>query len=565
MKSMKSLVNFAIVLLLIGGFAYEGIWKWMICRRYVPAGKSLLVMFRGNLIAGKTDAAEGDFARVENGRPVERGFLMEMAGPGRHFEFDPIHYQCTEVDDVVIAPGQVGIVYCKLGKDLPTGQFLVDGDVGKTKEKGVLRKVLKPGRYRINPYGYEVKPETMPDRPANAATARRGQQGNAPTGKLGGWIEIEPGYVGVVTNLAADPVRGTKAGIQEEVLQPGIYAVNPKEQQVDIIGVGYQVTTIKAELSKDDRGKLLLDENGEPIARKGGAAGITFPSIDGFSISLDFTTVWGLMPDQAPKVISLYGTLENVEKNVIRPEIESICRINGSRLGAVELLTGNNRESFQNNVSENVKKILTEKEISLQVGLVRHIYIPPAVRGPIQKANIADETKLTTDMEGDSKKIEANLEEARSMVTLQEKTVTSETEKLYQEAMAKGEKVVAEIEADTGRLVAVIARKTAEVDAQATLLLGAAEANVSKLKKEAEAQKFELAVKAFGSPDAYNQYVFATGLPADINLNLFYAGPGTFWTDLKGFQDVGMAKNLQQGQAKEAKDAETILKSVLPK
>jgi len=45
--------------------------------------------------------------------------------------------------------------------------------------------------------------------------------------------------------------------------------------------------------------------------------------------------------------------------------------------------------------------------------------------------------------------------------------------------------------------------------------------------------RFKLAVKAFGTPTAFNNWSFANNLPENIELKLFYAGPGTMWTDLK--------------------------------
>jgi hypothetical protein len=55
-------------------------------------------------------------------------------------------------------------------------------------------------------------------------------------------------------------------------------------------------------------------------------------------------------------------------------------------------------------------------------------------------------------------------------------------------------------------------------------------------------------IDAFGSPAAYNQYIFAKNFqPTD--LHLIFAGPGTMWTDLKSFQDVGAAKIVQQAAA----------------
>ena len=41
----------------------------------------------------------------------------------------------------------------KIGKPLPEGTYLVD----EKGYRGILRKVLTPGRYRINNYGFDVK------------------------------------------------------------------------------------------------------------------------------------------------------------------------------------------------------------------------------------------------------------------------------------------------------------------------------------------------------------------------------------------------------------------------
>ncbi len=54
---------------------------------------------------------------------------------------------------------------------------------------------------------------------------------------------IPPGYVGVVTNKASDPRTGEERGIQKQVLQPGIYFLNPEEKRIDIVSIGYSETT----------------------------------------------------------------------------------------------------------------------------------------------------------------------------------------------------------------------------------------------------------------------------------------------------------------------------------
>ena len=65
--------------------------------------------------------------------------------------------------------------------------------------------------------------------------------------KTSGWVEIPTGYVGVITMQTDNPNLNMVAGIQDKVLQPGLYPINPKEQQIDIINVGYRDTSIQVE------------------------------------------------------------------------------------------------------------------------------------------------------------------------------------------------------------------------------------------------------------------------------------------------------------------------------
>ena len=108
-----------------------------------------------------------------------------------------------------------------------------------------------------------------------------------------------------------------------------------------------------------------------------------------------------------------------------------------------------------------------------------------------------------------------------------------QTEKLVANAIAEGDREAREIEAETQRLVAQIERKIADFEAKQNILNGQAEADAQQKQEEAQAEKFQLAVDAFGTPQAFNRWQFATELPENIDLKLFYAGEGTLWTDLK--------------------------------
>ncbi|CAE7860287.1 unnamed protein product [Symbiodinium microadriaticum] len=496
-------------------------FHWTINREYVDEGYSLMVRYKGPLIFGSAESAPaGKFAEQdENGTPLQKGVLREMRGPGRHF-YCPIWWETEIVPDVVIKSGEVGIVTCKLGTDLGDQKFLVDGKIGETENKGILRKVLHPGRYRINPYAYKVD--------VVQTTKEKDSHGQI---KYGGWVQIPTGYVGVVTMLADNPITGEKKGIQDKVLPPGLYPINKEEKQVDIIEVGFREATIVMDAVRNKDGSLKLDETGEPVLDVN-SGGITFPSNDGFDIHMDFTSIWGLMPQQAPNAVAKFGDVRAVENKVVIPQIESICRNHGSQYSSVELLVGDDRQKFQMETSKDFDDVLKAKDITLLYGLVRHIYIPREVRTPIQMSFIADELKLTREQEQKTAQAEAAYEEALKKVDLESEKIRSDTTKQVAETMALGKKQVAETHAGTEKLVAAIEKQTAALEAQATLVLGEADATGLKLVEEARSQKFQLAVEAFGTPTAYNNWIFASELPEDVKLRLFYAGEGTLWTDL---------------------------------
>lgn len=140
------------------------------------------------------------------------------------------------------------------------------------------------------------------------------------------------------------------------------------------------------------------------------------------------------------------------------------------------------------------------------------------------------------------------LEEATSRVELESEKVRVDTKKQVAKRMAEGEKTAQETIAETLQLVAAIDKVTAQLEADANVLLGEAQAKVKQMAEEATADKFRLAIEAFGEPAAYNQWVFANGLPEDLQLKLLYAGDGTFWTDLKGFSETLLGRQTQQAQ-----------------
>ena len=177
---------------------------WAEFRVYVPEGHMAIVTAKG----GRTPAA--GTVLVAKG---EKGIWKDVLAEGRYF-FNPIRYDIRIVPAISIPLGKVGIVTSKIGKELAAGEIIAPDN----ESKGVLRDVLGPGVYRLNPEGYTVE--------------------------ITDAINIPAGYVGVVTSQTGKaPEPGKFAGIGEkgvlrDILQPGLYYINRYAYQVNVIEIG---------------------------------------------------------------------------------------------------------------------------------------------------------------------------------------------------------------------------------------------------------------------------------------------------------------------------------------
>ncbi|MDA3925229.1 MAG: SPFH domain-containing protein [Kiritimatiellae bacterium] len=190
--------------------AFIAFMLWTVCRIPVKAGYMAIVTAKtgdplppGQILAG----------------PGQKGVRRTPLPEGRHF-LNPVMYDWRIVPAINIPVGKVGVVTSKVGKELPSGEILsADND-----SKGIWKDVLGPGTYRLNPEGYEVTELDV--------------------------INIPIGYVGVVTSQTGEPVKpgefagpGQK-GVMKDVLQPGLYYINNRAHQVDVLEIGMNQVSI---------------------------------------------------------------------------------------------------------------------------------------------------------------------------------------------------------------------------------------------------------------------------------------------------------------------------------
>ncbi len=546
---------------------------WFTCRIYVPEDKcAVLIRKMGKeLPAGQIVATE----------PGYKGIQEDVLGPGRHFFYDPLRWDWKLVDLTEIPAGNpstwewvpslnpqqrealraghftfkgeypmVGVLKRNVGPENPSGQVIVDRASGM---KGILREVLTPGTYKVNPYVYNVE--------------------------LHPAVVIPAGFVGVVTNLFADqpaaagdavaqaePVDAAAAasddaaatgqraslvrrlakpgerGTLRDVLQPGVYFINPKLQRIALIEIGF-----------NEYSQLKVSE-GENLR-------ISFPSDTGYLIRVGVTVVWGIHPAHAAEIINEFGNIDRVLDKVIGPQLRSICRNIGSTYAARDFIHGEKREMFQRDLTGELQRICRAKNIEILIALVRNIEVhaPAAIddsdvtddlKRTIQLSVVAEERQKTMEKQREAATVKAELEEERKKVEIARETIRAESRVMVAQLHADGEKLAATVDAQAGLEVATIQQEVALLDAQQIEMLGQARTDVDKLKNQAEAKGYELLVGAFGSGEAYNLYTFAENFtPASVRL--FFAGDGTFWTDLSRFEELGAAKVLEQTKVME--------------
>lgn len=566
-----------LLLLLVGLLCGCLLFVWGFCRVTVCPGYMAIVTAKvgqplpsGEILAG----------------PGEKGIRREPLTEGRHF-LNPINYSWKVVPVLRVPIGQVALVTAKSGRELPLGEILAADQTGK----GVWRDVLGPGTYRLNPEGYTTQ---MLDA-----------------------VHIPIGYVGVVTSQTGQPAAvgefaaTGQQGVMRDVLQPGLYYINPRAHQVDVLEIGMNQVSIigrsgsvvltKGDISSAsgaldslrestiqqqrvkreeyiernvDRGLLsqsalssqvvgaaseaLMGNRSRkiggkemvPVAEESQRAAsqtpqsvafginrfVEFPSRDGFQILLDMTVEFELLPENISRIYLLYGDLPAVVEKIILPQVLSVSRLKGSSYKARDFIDGDGRQAFQVELTSELTRVLREKHILVHNAIIRHVEIPQDILTPIQTTSIAKEQDLTNKELQNTARRQAELNTELAMVEQLQKQVEQESAKM-----------VATIKAETKNQVAATAAAATLAVASLNLERSAAQAEIVQVKGEAEVQSTflvqherargeQLRATAFQDPTHLAELIFTEQLNPAVKIRIIHAGEGTLWTDLENLK-----------------------------
>lgn len=456
-----------VALILVAALLLPG-WIWFFCR-IEPGPDQLAVLIRK---VGE-DLPSGQILAET---PTQKGIQMEVLPEGRYFRNPYVWgWRIGPITDV--PPGKVGVLVRLYGRDLESGRIIAGPDT-----KGIVAEVLRPGKYRINRYAYDVR--------FFDATA------------------IRAGYVGVVTSQdGRDPlntdlpaeernlflVQEGMKGVLPTVLDPGTYYLNP--YLFNVVEVNLQ--SQRFEMSGEDA--------------------ISFLTMDGFTVNVEGTLEFAIMREAAALLTHRVGDMEDVVKKVILPRARGFSRLEGSKNPAIAYIVGETRQKFQNVLQQDLQEQCREWGVAIKSVLIRNILPPDQIAGIIRDRQIAVENALMYAQQIEQARSKAELTRQEMLAEQNKEKVVAETARIQAVIEAEQNQTVRIVNAQKDLEVAQLENAAADFQAEAILREARAERDVISLQNKAQADVYADQVRAFGTGMNFARYTLYSKIAPRID------------------------------------------------
>jgi uncharacterized membrane protein YqiK len=489
----------------------------------------------------------GSHRTLPDGRIIalrgEAGIQADTLAPGLHWWLWPWQYSIALQRFVVLPEGSIGIVEAKDGAPIAVGRVLgkrvaCDAFLTTGGERGPQLGVIPPGSYRINTALFSIRSCPAVEIPADKIDIVETMEGvplSTGSGDIAGPV-IE-GHNSFQDAQAFVDHRGRK-GLQEEVLLPGRYFINPKFAQVEVVdmtivpiaqvgvvisyvgSLGEDVTGAAFKhgnmVVKGQRGVWVdpLDPGKYPINPRttklemvptanvvlNWATGkteahklderlssITVRSQDGFTFNLDVSQIIHIPRNAAPKVIARFGSMANLVTQVLEPTIGNYFRNAAQKSDVIDFLK--ERVNRQSEARQAITAALSEYDVGAVDTLIGDIVPPEALMKTLTDRKLAEQEKVTYDTQREAQEVRKELAQAQAQADTQPQVVNAErqveiatfdaqTKIKRAEGDAKSKQINAEVDA---RVLLMVG----EAEGKKVTAVGNAEAEVLKRKGEA--------------------------------------------------------------------------------
>ncbi len=330
--------------------------------------------------------------------------------------------------------------------------------------RGPQTAVLRPGRYYVNPYLFNVtlKPVTVVRQgEVGVLISNVGKDPETSVELMG-----DSGKPGAQRHVVPEGYRG----IQKNVLGPGTYNINPLAHIVLIV----PTTTRSVEWSRSPDAADPFDP-------------FTVVSHDGFEMQVEVRCQYRVLPENAPFVIQKLGTIEELENNVIHPQIDGIFRAQVSKSPAISYQQ--NRAEEQAAADEAVRVDLAKYQVEVVSVMITNIHLPPELMKTTQQKNLAEQEQSMFDAKKKAEERRIEFERTKSQADQQNLLMKAQVGIEIADHEAKQAQKRAEGEA--ARI-----RTTAIAEAERIQRMGDSEAGVIRSKGEAQAKAYRDQVTA---------------------------------------------------------------------
>ncbi len=445
--------------IIVAGLIAVFIFVWFFCR-IEPRPGEIAVLIR------KTgeNLPPGQVLALQEG---QKGIQLAVLPEGRYFR-NPYTWgwKIKKITDV--PAGRLAVMTRLYGAELPPGKIIAENGT----QKGIVKEILRPGKYRINPYAYHVA------------------EFNA--------IDIEPGHVGVVTALTGEDVlnndlesakrntfmvdEGLK-GVTGMLLDPGTHYLNP-----------YIYNVVKVNLQS------------QPFEMTGNDV-ISFLTLDGFTVTVEGYIEFAIKRDEAAFLTHRVGDMDDIIKKLILPRARGFSRIEGSKHPAVNFIVGEMRQKFQNELEAHLRTKATGWGIDIKTVNVRKIIVPDEIASINRDRELAVQEAAKYEQQIVQAKSKAELTKQEMLAIQNREKVEADTKRIRAVIDAEQDQSVRLIAAQKELEVAQVEYEAAEFQAEAILLAADGEKDAIKAQNVAEAAVLENRVSAFGSGSAFARYV----------------------------------------------------------
>jgi len=503
-------------------------------------------------------------SRLPDGRIIatkgEAGMQGRGLAPGLYWKMWPWQYTIIMQPFTIIEQNKLGLVKAKDGSSFDTGRVLgkpVDCDkfqdavafLDNNGQKGPQAAFLTPGSYRINTFLFDIEMvpitqihenkvgiiTTLDGEPLNkgeiagesvaghknyqdpiafiTAGGRKGLQEDvilAGTYYLNPWfvsveqvdmIYIPIGYVGVVNSFVGPEgkdtsgdnfkhgniVKRNEKGVWDEPLDPGKHPVNIYTHAVEIV----PTTNIVLNWADSRTESHELDKN---------LCTITVRSSDGFTFNLDVSQIIHVPRNEAPKVIARFGKMKNLVSQVLEPTIANYFRNSAQKSDVIGFLA--NRIQRQTDAREHIGRVLETYNVIGVDTLIGDIVPPAALMKTLTDRKLAEEEKVTYEIQRHAQIERKEFESARAGADMQPEVVKSTRQVEINTQMAASRVAASKGEAEAktinAKADAEVRITIAKADAEAKTVNAKADANATEVNGMAEGAK----IKAIGLSEA---------------------------------------------------------------